>query len=144
MRNADPSKGGTLLTERMIETQSDQKTEFDKRKYLREKREQEFKSSFKNIDNILVDQDIKIPEIIYLANKTENGFEGDVLSDFYKMFPNAANEFDADGRPIEPLFISAEHGDGLTDLYQALRRRIPDNQFTDFEARKRKRVERYH
>jgi predicted GTPase len=43
------------------------------------------------------------------------------------MFPHAANEYDADGKPIEPLFISAEHGDGLTDLYQALRRRIPDN-----------------
>ena len=43
------------------------------------------------------------------------------------MFPNAANELDADGNPIEPLFISAEHGDGLTDLYQALRRRIPDS-----------------
>ena len=50
-----------------------------------------------------------------------------MLADFYKMFPHAANENDADGIPIEPLFISAEHGDGLTDLYQTLRKRIPDN-----------------
>jgi predicted GTPase len=48
------------------------------------------------------------------------------------MFPHAASENDADGNPIEPLFISAEHGDGLTDLYQALRKRIPDNQFIDY------------
>jgi hypothetical protein len=33
-----------------METQIDEKMEFDKIKYLREKREQEFKSQFKNID----------------------------------------------------------------------------------------------
>ena len=122
MRNTDQTKGGAVLTDRMMQTQSDEKAEFDKRKYFREKREQEFKNSFKNIDEALLSQDVKIPEIIYLANKAEN-----VLSDFYKMFPNAGSEMDSVGRPIEPLFISAEHGDGLTDLYQALRTRIPDN-----------------
>ena len=117
MKNIDLTKSGTVVTDKMMETQSDSKLEFDKRRYLREKREEEFKKSFKNVDQMLVNSDVKIPEIIYLANKSENGFEGDILSDFYKMFPHAANEFDADGKPIEPLFISSEHGDGLTDLY---------------------------
>lgn len=27
--------------------------------------------------------DIKIPEIIYLANKSEDGYEGAMLGDFY-------------------------------------------------------------
>ena len=58
-----------------------------------------------------------MPEILYLANKSENGFEGDLLADFYSMFPNVANEKDADGNLVEPIFISAEHGDGLPDLF---------------------------
>jgi GTP-binding protein len=33
---------------------------------------------------------IKVPEIIYLANKSENGFEGDILSDFYRMLPGVS------------------------------------------------------
>jgi hypothetical protein len=43
------------------------------------------------------------------------------------MFPNIANETDNDGNPIEPIFISAEHGDGLPDLFQALKKRIPES-----------------
>jgi hypothetical protein len=62
-------------------------------------------------------KDIHVPEILYLANKSENGYEGDLLSDFYSMFPNIANEKDKDGNPVEPIFISAEHGDGLPDLF---------------------------
>jgi predicted GTPase len=62
-------------------------------------------------------EEIKIPEIIYLANKAENGFEGDLLADFYKMFPNADKDRDPSGNLIEPIFISAEHGDGLPDLF---------------------------
>ena len=65
----------------------------------------------------MLKKDIKVPEILYLANKSENGFEGDLLSDFYQMFPNIENEVDGDGNPIEPIFISAEHGDGLPDLF---------------------------
>ncbi len=104
------------------------KQEFDKKKYLKEKREREFQKQFKSIeDQILLNKDMKVPEILYLANKSENGFEGDLLSDFYQMFPNVANETDNDGNPIEPIFISAEHGDGLPDLFQALKKRIPES-----------------
>ena len=28
-----------------------------------------------------------MPPIIYLANKAEDGFEGDILADFYQLFP---------------------------------------------------------
>lgn len=77
-----------------------------------------------NMDDAFLAQDIKIPDIVYIANKSENGFEGDVLSDFYMMFPHIA-EPDANGKVIEPIFISAEHGDGLPDLYSAIKARIP-------------------
>lgn len=59
-----------------------------------------------------MDEEMKVPEIIFLANKSEDGFEGDLLADFYRMFPHIAEE-DSEGRFIEPVFISAEHGDGL-------------------------------
>lgn len=85
-----------------------------------------------------------VPEIIYLANKSENGFEGDLLADFYRMFPQAAQEVDRDGNPLEPIFVSAEHGDGLTDLFQALRKRIPEAKFSQYGDRKQKRVERFY
>ena len=32
---------------------------------------------------MFISSDIKVPEIIYLANKSENGYEGDLLADFY-------------------------------------------------------------
>jgi predicted GTPase len=37
------------------------------------------------------------------------------LGDFYARFPHAADHED-----LEPIFISAEHGDGLADLYAAI------------------------
>lgn len=59
------------------------------------------------------------------------------------MFPHAANEVDKLGKNIEPIFISAEHGDGLQDLFQALKGRIPESQFSQYSDRKKKRAERY-
>ncbi len=84
-----------------------------------------------------------MPEIVYLANKSENGYEGDILSDFYRMFPHIA-EPDQDGNVIEPIFISAEHGDGLPDLYQAIKSRIPQTHISYFQDKKKKRVERFN
>ena len=34
-----------------------------------------------------IDINRKVPPIIYLANKAENGFEGEILADFYRKFP---------------------------------------------------------
>ena len=73
---------------------------------------QEFKKAFKDLDRDLIDSKIKIPEIIFIANKSEDGYEGDLLGDFYKMFPHIS-EPNAEGKYVEPIFISAEHGDGL-------------------------------
>lgn len=117
--------------------------EFDKRSFLKDKKQKEFSSSFKDID-LSKEGDVRIPEILYLANKAENGFEGDLLSDFYTMFNTATSELDQFGLPVEPLFISAEHGDGLPDLFQALRKRIPDTTFVNHDIRKKKRVERFN
>lgn len=36
----------------------------------------------------------QIPPIIFIANKCEDGFEGDVLSDFYSKFPEVAEQID--------------------------------------------------
>lgn len=59
----------------------------------------------------------ELPPIVFIANKCEDGFEGDIYSDFYQKFPLTAEMTDPlTGEPIAPMFISAEHGDGLTDL----------------------------
>lgn len=44
---------------------------------------QEFKNAFKNIDKEFMEEEMKVPEIIFLANKSEDGYEGDLLADFY-------------------------------------------------------------
>jgi predicted GTPase len=62
-----------------------------------------------------------MPPIVFVANKCEDGFEGDVLSDFYLKFPEAAKLIDpSTGQPIVPLNVSAEHGDGMIDLLQKI------------------------
>ena len=59
-----------------------------------------------------------MPNVIFVSNKAEEGFEGDILGDFYLNFPDfAINESIED-----PIFISAEHGDGLADLYTAIKK----------------------
>ena len=67
-----------------------------------------------------------MPKIIYLANKAEDGYEGDILGDFFARFPHAAEQED-----LEPIFISAEHGDGLADLYAAIIAEIPPEKATE-------------
>lgn len=55
---------------------------------------------------------------MYVSNKAEDGFEGEVLADFYLKFPMMTTAIDpVTGEPYEPVFISAEHGDGLPDLF---------------------------
>jgi predicted GTPase len=46
-------------------------------------------------------------------------------------------------QPYEPIQISAEHGDGLPDLFQKLRAHIPKVKEEQYVERKSKRVERY-
>ena len=44
---------------------------------------EEFRKQFKDIDEHFMTTEMRVPEILYLANKCENGYEGDVLGDFY-------------------------------------------------------------
>ena len=81
---------------------------------------------------------------MYIANKAEDGFEGDVLSDFFKMLPQITTAKDpVTGLPIEPLFISAEHGDGLPDLLQLIKKYIPESKAQQYLDRREKRLNRY-
>ena len=61
--------------------------------------------------------DVRVPEILYLANEAEDDFEGEIMSDFYMHFKDLAIEPLADGSYTEPIFVSGEHGDGLPDVY---------------------------
>ena len=60
------------------------------------------------------------------------------MGDFYARFPHAADHED-----LEPIFISAEHGDGLADLYAAITAQIPPDRAAAYENRKQKRVQRF-
>lgn len=86
----------------------------------------------------------KIPPLIFLANKCEDGFEGDILSEFYLKFPATCSMIDEKtGEPIAPLFMSAEHGDGLTDLLQRIQASIPATSKQIFIDRQEKRLKRF-
>ena len=86
----------------------------------------------------------EIPPIIYVSNKSEDGFEGEVLADFYRKFPQLTTATDPyTEEPYEPIFISAEHGDGLPDLFQRLQKHIPAEKEKEFIERKAKRLERF-
>lgn len=99
-----------------------------------------FQKQFKNVDEIFLENEVPIPKILYIANKSEDGYEGDVLGEFYHKFPNAA---DPESGVNEPIFISAEHGDGFTDLYAAMKNEIPPEKRQQYENRREKRMERF-
>lgn len=91
-----------------------------------------------------VDFSAKIPPLVFIANKAEDGFEGDVLAEFYSKFPEVAKQVDAvTGKEVQPLFVSAEHGDGLTDLLQRIEAAIPASKHIEHRDRKAKRLERF-
>ena len=54
-------------------------------------------------------------------------------------FPYAAQD-----ETCEPIFISAEHGDGFTDLYAAIQNNIPAHLSSQYTDRKEKRLQRYN
>jgi len=81
---------------------------------------------------------------LYVANKSEDGFEGEILADFYRKLPQMTTAIDPMTElPYEPLFISAEHGDGLPDLFKRLRECIPPEREQQYEERKEKRVTQF-
>ena len=34
-----------------------------------------------------IDLSTAMPPVVYIANKAEDGYEGDILADFYRQFP---------------------------------------------------------
>ena len=62
---------------------------FNKKKYLLDKKGKAFEDKIEE-SKVIMEEEVEltqIPEIIYVANKSENGFEGDILADFYRLFP---------------------------------------------------------
>ena len=91
-----------------------------------------------------IDLSTAIPPILYLANKAEDGFEGDITSEFYRLFPQITTVTDKQtGLPVEPLFISGEHGDGLPDLFRLIKTHIPESKEQEYLDRRQKRLDRY-
>jgi hypothetical protein len=51
-KTIDLTKGGTVISDKMMQGKGGtEKLEFDKKKYLKEKREEEFKKQFKNAED---------------------------------------------------------------------------------------------
>lgn len=108
-----------------------------------DKMTENFKKQFRNVDDLFSGESeenslVSVPKIIYAANKAEDGYEGDILADFFDKFPLTATEDGSD-----PIFISAEHGDGLADLYRAIKECIPEESYQRFQDRREKRINRY-
>lgn len=78
------------------------------------------------IEEIIKDE-VEIPPFIVVANKSENGFIGDILNQFHQLKHETMHSVE------EPIFISAEHGDGLPDLYKAISDFIPENAVENYE-----------
>ena len=67
-----------------------QKTKIEKQ--VKAKEERFIFEKDRKLENI--DLSTAIPPIIYLANKSEDGFEGDIMADFYRQFPQITTAVD--------------------------------------------------
>jgi len=81
----------------------------EKNRYKAKMREQEYQRRFQQIEDSLLAEEVRVPDIMYLVNKCEDEYESDVLEEFHKIAGDDPN--------LEPLFISAEHGDGLVRFH---------------------------
>lgn len=77
------------------------------------------------------DDKITVKDVLLVANKVEESFKDDVSNDVYKLGFG------------EPIYISANHGDGMTDLYEQLREKIPEHYFEEYNSRIEKRKEKH-
>ena len=72
----------------------------------------------KQIKDLLLaenEDDVKVPKLLLIANKAEDGFKGNI-------------EKNSDTLNIGNLiFVSGEHGDGLVNLIQAINSELPEN-----------------
>jgi GTPase len=106
--------------------------ELQRAELMMQKKEINFRSSFRDKYNEIAPEDIKIPKIIYVANKSENGFEGEIPYEAWKLNIES------------PLYISAIHGDGLNDLFRLILESIPEEKKDEFERRKMLRTSRFN
>jgi len=97
-----------------------------------QRKELNFRATFTNPFDEIDDEDIKIPKIIYVANKCENTSESTIMSEAWQL------DIDC------PLFISAIHGDGMNDLYKQILESIPEHKIDEFSQRKKLRVKRFN
>jgi GTPase len=72
-----------------------------------------------------------LKDIILVGNKAESSFLGDISNEVYRLDMG------------EPVLISAEHNEGLVDLYSRLRESIPESYIEEAQDRYEKRLERH-
>lgn len=87
----------------------------------------------------MLKEDMRVPPIIYVANKAENDLmDKDEFEEKFAEFQAGEEEFQ-----VEPLYISAEHGDGMTDLYQQIQEFLPEDYKENQESKKERRLEKF-
>lgn len=68
---------------------------------------------------------------LLVANKSEYENDGDIYFDIYKLGFG------------EPIFVSAEQGDGFQDLLQVIEEMIPDETKEEYQKKIKKRKEKF-
>jgi GTP-binding protein len=87
---------------------------------------------YKKLKSLKEEDEIKIPKILLVANKTENNYvPSEIFSDFQKL--NLG----------EPILISAQQGDNMHEIYDYIEKNIPENFKNFYEEKVEKRLERY-
>lgn len=72
-----------------------------------------------------------LKNIVLLGNKAEQSFLGDITNEVYKLGMG------------DPLYISAEHNEGIVDLYDKLRECIPESYIEENAEKYQKRIEKH-
>eukprot|EP00357_Protocruzia_adherens_P026192 CAMPEP_0114997110 /NCGR_PEP_ID=MMETSP0216-20121206/14711_1 /TAXON_ID=223996 /ORGANISM="Protocruzia adherens, Strain Boccale" /LENGTH=651 /DNA_ID=CAMNT_0002361443 /DNA_START=89 /DNA_END=2046 /DNA_ORIENTATION=+ len=76
--------------------------------------------------------DVKIPEIMLIANKCERGYIGNIENDVYRLDYGS------------PTYISAMHMDGMIEFFQELDGKIPSDYKEYWDEKKESRKEKFY
>ena len=90
---------------------------------------------FESIKKNKTNEKIKIPDILLVANKIEDGYIPYELYNESKKIPKIFNF---------PILISSKNGDGMTDLYKEINDRIPEEYRNKQKDLAQKRLERFN
>lgn len=77
------------------------------------------------------DPKLTIKNVLLVANKAEETFTENISNEVFKLGFG------------EPIYISANHGDGMVDLYEKLREKIPEEYIQEYNTRIEKRKEKH-